>query len=345
FILYNHNVHSFYDINQYRTQPSFQEYEAKWIIHLNPAIICFQEFPSHEINHFIPKLQMPYFSYFEPYFSNGRSGLLILSRYPFLRKDKITDPQHMTISNYVDLIFQEDTLRIYNIHLQSYRFSQHHYQMIDSLIEGEKTQEKILIKESKKLYLYYTDEEDSSLRVLDLYDEEYFLENQEDIHPAFLEEIKLQTSDRIQIPITFYRYLGFSKEHRFALVTADTTGSYYRIFNLAMIAYNLPEHEELGRKLPSFIEINAAYDKKLNKYLNTIVYLPQGGFRPGYEWLAQRLSASMQQQNGLPPIHSLPSKNGNVRTKPQTPPPFHPSPLFEANGKEKVGKTLRFPFE
>ena len=138
------NVASMYGISQQKSNKKYDRKEiAATILGLDPDIICLQEF-----NH--SETQGPYanniglFSEAYPYhyFSkdvnrkNGfyQSGSIIFSKYPIIRGQKIKYPQGISESFiYADILHGMDTIRIINVHLQSYKFNSQDYQDIQSI--------------------------------------------------------------------------------------------------------------------------------------------------------------------------------------------------------------------
>lgn len=83
-----------------------------------PDILCFQEFPRASIRHF----EQYTYHYITP--REGRKTTqAILSRYPILRQGQVLFPDSGNNTLYADIAYQGDTLRIYNVHLQSYGIS------------------------------------------------------------------------------------------------------------------------------------------------------------------------------------------------------------------------------
>ena len=138
------NVASMYGISQQKSNKKYDRREiAATIQGLNPDIICLQEF-----NH--SETQGPYanniglFSAAYPYYyfskdvnlRNGfyQSGSIIFSKYPIIHTQKIRYPKGISESFiYVDILHGMDTLRVFNVHLQSYKFSSQDYQDIRSI--------------------------------------------------------------------------------------------------------------------------------------------------------------------------------------------------------------------
>ena len=179
-------------------------------------------------------------------------------------------------------------------------------------------------------YLYACYPEDMPhLRMLKFYDEEFYQSNAEEIHPGGLEEIKLQANDRLQIPLPLYNFLNFNNEHRYAMIIADRTGNYYHIYNVASITKELPENDEFGDFLPSFVHMASSCDLRLKKYLSLLTLDPHtGAIRDGYEWMAEFLLIPGQVEGQLPNLTSAqgtPETGSNREKKMFETPPYLPS--------------------
>jgi endonuclease/exonuclease/phosphatase family metal-dependent hydrolase len=104
-----------------------------------PTLVCMQEFlnkgrgDSSTVKFFQRRLHLPY-AYFER-LNDGRKygqyGMLILSRYKQIKRGIINfayNTGNMCI--WADMLYGEDTVRVYNIHLQSIRFGRSDYRFI-----------------------------------------------------------------------------------------------------------------------------------------------------------------------------------------------------------------------
>jgi endonuclease/exonuclease/phosphatase family metal-dependent hydrolase len=90
----------------------------KFIDDNKPDIICLQEFSS---TYKIPSIEKDYPYYYVNYRtrSTNYSPLTIFSKFPIIGKGSLDFPNTHNNSVYVDLVLPKDTLRVYNIHLQS----------------------------------------------------------------------------------------------------------------------------------------------------------------------------------------------------------------------------------
>jgi len=129
-----------------------------------PDIICFQEFLSqnrgdYDIESIGEQLSFAPFKHTK-YSYEGRTykvGLAIFSRYPIVN----TGVDHFPVSErryiYADVRINEDTVRIFNIHLESNRLNQKQINLIDSLISSKPKDKKNeylgIVKNMKSAYI------------------------------------------------------------------------------------------------------------------------------------------------------------------------------------------------
>jgi endonuclease/exonuclease/phosphatase family metal-dependent hydrolase len=93
-----------------------------------PDIICLQEFflignPKVEEALMISELGGEYYSHMKVIGSgkNRYYGIITFSRFPIISKGEIIHPGSSSLSIYTDVLIKNDTFRIYNNHLQSFR--------------------------------------------------------------------------------------------------------------------------------------------------------------------------------------------------------------------------------
>jgi len=95
---------------------------------LKPDIICLQEFfllgnPKVEEALMVSELGGEYYTHMKV-IGNGKNrsyGIITFSKFPIVRKGEIIHPGSSSLSIYTDVLIQNDTFRIYNNHLQSFR--------------------------------------------------------------------------------------------------------------------------------------------------------------------------------------------------------------------------------
>ncbi len=141
---YNIRVFDIYD------QPSVDcripEKMADWIQQTHSDIICLQEFYTEPgtgsrntlrlINH-----DKSYYVYDKPVYTNrigAQFGTVIFSHYPIINQGQIPfegNTQNQAI--FADVIIQSDTVRIYNLHLQSMHIDEKNLMNYEGNLEGE----------------------------------------------------------------------------------------------------------------------------------------------------------------------------------------------------------------
>lgn len=109
----------------------------------NPDIICFQEFytrykgPFDTVDSLMKMLNTQYY-YFQPTMKSQSEaiGLAIFSKYPIKNKGQIIfEPNAGNESIYLDLDVNGQTIRVYNIHLQSISFEKEDYTYLEKVKE------------------------------------------------------------------------------------------------------------------------------------------------------------------------------------------------------------------
>lgn len=136
----------------------------------NPDIACFQEMVAEDstvtdhghIREFMNKLNFKNYFYSynkkEDFWGYAHFGIIIFSKYPIINKKTVSRPpnDYNSIFQYVDIVKGADTVRVFNIHLQSLRFSRANLKYIDKpTVEDENAFEesKSIIGKFKKGFL------------------------------------------------------------------------------------------------------------------------------------------------------------------------------------------------
>ncbi|MEC7771557.1 MAG: endonuclease/exonuclease/phosphatase family protein, partial [Bacteroidota bacterium] len=96
--------------------PNLDDEIVSLIIQQDPDVLCFQEFS---------RIKRGYFKHYkyryETPFRNGRAVQVIFSKFPILNKGSLEFPQTNNNTLYADILFNSDTIRIYDVHLQSFK--------------------------------------------------------------------------------------------------------------------------------------------------------------------------------------------------------------------------------
>ncbi len=93
----------------------------------NADVVCFQEFSKEEAPNF---KKYPY-QVFKPYVPNGKIGSSIISKYPLVNAEVIRFEGSLNGGMQSDLLWKQDTLRLYNLHFESFRLDRE-YSLISS---------------------------------------------------------------------------------------------------------------------------------------------------------------------------------------------------------------------
>ena len=106
-----------------------------------PEILCFQEFYYEQTNRFNTKADLLKFDFIlnvhDEYTSHVQNiyhfGIATFSKYPIIKKGALKFENTNNICIYSDIVVNNDTIRVYNNHLESVHFQPKDYQFIDSL--------------------------------------------------------------------------------------------------------------------------------------------------------------------------------------------------------------------
>ena len=127
-----------------------------------PDIACFQEMVAEDstvkdhghMDEFLQQLNFKNYFYSynskEDFWGYAHFGIIIFSKYPIINKQTVSlyPNDYNSIFQYADVVKGEDTIRVFNVHLQSLRFSKSNLKYIEKpTVEDENT----AIKESKNI--------------------------------------------------------------------------------------------------------------------------------------------------------------------------------------------------
>jgi endonuclease/exonuclease/phosphatase family metal-dependent hydrolase len=134
------NVRAF-NIYEWYSNPQTSKAIVNLILSENPDIICLQEYYTSPRSKYKPE---NIFSFFKntPFhhirysFQNGLNsgyGIATFSKFPIINKGTISFQKTINEIIYSDMIVNDDTIRIYNNHLQSVKFQARNYAFLDTL--------------------------------------------------------------------------------------------------------------------------------------------------------------------------------------------------------------------
>jgi endonuclease/exonuclease/phosphatase family metal-dependent hydrolase len=123
------NVRGFNRTGQLKSPDVFENI-LKLIENENPDVICFQEFG------YFAKKRLDQYPYRNLKYHEDKTLMGIFSKYPIIDADYLNFKDSGNDAEFADLLYKGDTLRIYNIHLESLRLPHHAMQISDQLSEG-----------------------------------------------------------------------------------------------------------------------------------------------------------------------------------------------------------------
>ncbi len=109
------NVHVFNKYNTIKNPRVFDDVKAL-VDTEKPDIICFQEAGYERKNEYLK--DYPYHS-LEYIHMQGKILLGFFSKYPIIKTDFIWFPNSANNAAYADIVYKKDTIRVYNVHLES----------------------------------------------------------------------------------------------------------------------------------------------------------------------------------------------------------------------------------
>lgn len=157
-----------FDLYNWRKNAETRKNILNSLIEINPDILCLQEFYTseeendfHNIDTVVQLLKTK--NYHVEYTVTQREfdhwGIATFCKYPIVNKGKIVfNTRSNNICIYTDVLINKDTVRIYNIHLQSIHFSKSEHRFITDLKSGNDAKDeyensKSIIKRLKKAFI------------------------------------------------------------------------------------------------------------------------------------------------------------------------------------------------
>lgn len=155
-----------FDVYSWKTNHPNHQNILNFIVGQNPDVACFQEYYYQNDGNYITTdfllngLKTKNIHSYFPVVNrkNDFFGIATITRFPIVNKGEITFPGTSNMCIYTDIIIQNDTVRVYNMHLESVRLGNEDYAFISSVehkpdsIELNKSKSVIrrLISASKK---------------------------------------------------------------------------------------------------------------------------------------------------------------------------------------------------
>ncbi len=116
--LMSYNVHSFNRF-EWIDSKDIPQTISKLVKEQNPDILCAQEYYNDVFTDFT---QYPY-KYEDFNNDNGELALVVFSKYPIINKGSLHFKETVNNIIFSDIVVKKDTIRVYNLHLQSHKIS------------------------------------------------------------------------------------------------------------------------------------------------------------------------------------------------------------------------------
>jgi endonuclease/exonuclease/phosphatase family metal-dependent hydrolase len=151
-----------FNVMEEKKHPEVKSQMLNTINEYQPDIACFQEMVAEDstvkdhghMDEFLQELNFKNYFYSynikEDFWGYAHFGIIIFSKYPIINKQTVSfyPNDYNSIFQYVDVVKGEDTIRVFNIHLQSLRFSKENLKYIETpTVEDENK----ALKESKNI--------------------------------------------------------------------------------------------------------------------------------------------------------------------------------------------------
>jgi endonuclease/exonuclease/phosphatase family metal-dependent hydrolase len=136
----SYNVRAF-NIYEWLNDPNTKKGIFNFVRSEHPDIICMQEFFTNDnanldpdrIRQIFQETPYQHISYTLKTGSKTGYGIATFSKYPIVNRGSIRFENSTNQTIFTDIVFQGDTVRVYNNHLQSVNFRSNNYSFIDSL--------------------------------------------------------------------------------------------------------------------------------------------------------------------------------------------------------------------
>ena len=155
------NVHSLYGNLRAENQHETRSKVTEFLAGQHAVLICIQEFYaigedfSQTLSKFSSSIHLDY-SYFMNYqeFINKRkiNAIATFSRFPIVNTGYFKLQDHSTYAIFSDIVVNKDTIRVYNLHLESIRFGNDDYSFYSHLTEPDKEGTPINIGSKRMLW-------------------------------------------------------------------------------------------------------------------------------------------------------------------------------------------------
>ncbi len=160
--LLSYNVQLF-GLYNWKNNLSIRDSIIDFIHNENPDILCIQEYYKNSLGNFETKGEIlkkldnmqVHEAFSTSLYESQYFGVATFMKYPIINTGEIQFDSTHNMAQYTDFIFQADTLRLYNIHLQSIYFDDENYQEVDKFTSTDFDKAKLIrIKSLTKKIAY-----------------------------------------------------------------------------------------------------------------------------------------------------------------------------------------------
>jgi len=135
----SYNVRGF-DIYRWNKEPEAKKEIFEFLKTEEPNLVCLQEYYTSSKSgqtHADICNQLKFLPYNAVYYAADHTnrngfGIATFSKYPIIKKSRIPFNSSLNAAMYTDILFRSDTLRVFNIHLQSISFQEDNYAFMDT---------------------------------------------------------------------------------------------------------------------------------------------------------------------------------------------------------------------
>lgn len=136
------NVHNLYGNSKGANIRETRKSVIDFLQGISPDIVCFQEFyeiandSARVLNGYSNELNLKeyYYANYRQFWNKQKiNAIATFSRFPMITKGQIRIPDRGIFAIYTDLLIQGDTVRVYNVHLESVRLSEEDYDFYSGL--------------------------------------------------------------------------------------------------------------------------------------------------------------------------------------------------------------------
>jgi len=142
----SYNVHSLYGYVKSQSVPETRSKVTEFLTNQQPDIICIQEFfaMGENFNKTVSRftraihLNNYFFKNYREFWDKEKiNAIATFSKFPIVRSGSIGFPDKSIFAIFTDLMIDQDTVRVYNLHLEPIRFGDDDYSFYSKLTDAE----------------------------------------------------------------------------------------------------------------------------------------------------------------------------------------------------------------